>query len=91
MWDAWAAGDRKAALAAIPDEVVDQLVVHGSLAQCRAHVQRYMDNGITVPALAVIPLGVELEAAVEGLAPGAAGSPGTPGAAGSPGTPGAVA
>ena len=31
MWDAWAAGDRKAALAAIPDEVVDDLVVHGSL------------------------------------------------------------
>jgi len=71
MWDAWAAGDRKAALAAIPDEVVDALVVHGSPAQCRAHVQRYMDNGITVPALAVIPLGIELEAAVEGLAPGA--------------------
>jgi alkanesulfonate monooxygenase SsuD/methylene tetrahydromethanopterin reductase-like flavin-dependent oxidoreductase (luciferase family) len=30
MWDAWAAGDRKGALAAIPDEVVDDLVVHGS-------------------------------------------------------------
>ena len=30
MWDAWAAGDRKGALAAIADEVVDDLVVHGS-------------------------------------------------------------
>ncbi len=30
MWDAWAAGDRQAALAAIPDSVVDELVVHGS-------------------------------------------------------------
>ena len=30
MWDAWKAGDRKAALAAIPDEVVDDLIVHGS-------------------------------------------------------------
>jgi len=30
MWDAWAAGDRKAAMAAIPDGVVDELVVHGS-------------------------------------------------------------
>ena len=36
MWDAWKAGDRKAALAAIPDEVVDELVVHGSPAECRA-------------------------------------------------------
>ena len=38
MWAAWAAGDRKAALAAIPDEVVDALVVHGSFDECRAHV-----------------------------------------------------
>ena len=38
MWDAWAAGDRKGALAAIPDEVVDDLVVHGSVAECRAHI-----------------------------------------------------
>jgi probable F420-dependent oxidoreductase len=69
MWDAWAAGDRKGALAAIPDEVVDQLVVHGSLAECRAHVQRYIDNGVTIPAPAIIPIGVELADAVAGLAP----------------------
>jgi alkanesulfonate monooxygenase SsuD/methylene tetrahydromethanopterin reductase-like flavin-dependent oxidoreductase (luciferase family) len=69
MWDHWAAGDRKAALAAIPDEVVDELIVHGSMASCRAHIQRYMDNGITIPALAVIPLGIELGDAVAGLAP----------------------
>ena len=69
MWDAWAAGDRKGALAAIPDEVVDQLVVHGSTKECRAHIQRYVDNGVTIPAPAVIPLGIELADAVEGLAP----------------------
>jgi len=69
MWDAWAAGDRKGALAAIPDEVVDELVVHGSTKECRAHIQRYMDNGVTVPAPAVIPLGIELADAVAGLAP----------------------
>ncbi len=69
MWDAWAAGDRKGALAAIPDEVVDELVVHGSTKECRAHIQRYMDNGVTVPAPAVIPLGIELADAITGLAP----------------------
>ena len=37
MWDAWKAGDRKAALAAIPDSLVDELIVHGSPADCRAH------------------------------------------------------
>jgi probable F420-dependent oxidoreductase len=71
MWDAWSAGDRKGALAAIPDEVVDALVVHGSVAECRAHVRRYMDHGVTVPALAVVPLGIELDDAVAGLSPAA--------------------
>jgi probable F420-dependent oxidoreductase len=71
MWSAWRAGDRKAALAAIPDEVVDALVVHGSPQECRAHVQRYVDNGVTVPVLAVLPGGEDLAKVVESLAPGA--------------------
>ena len=71
MWDAWAAGDRKGALAAIPDEVVDDLVVHGSVAECRAHIQRYVDHGITIPAPAVIPIGIDLAEAVAGLSPSA--------------------
>ena len=69
MWDAWAAGDRKGALSAIPDEVVDQRVVHGSLAECKVHVQRYVDNGVTIPAPAIVPLGIELADAVAGLSP----------------------
>jgi len=73
MWDAWKAGDRKAALAAIPDEVVDQLVVHGSPAQCRATIQRYFDNGVTTSSLAILPLDPELKHwdAVRSLAPSA--------------------
>ncbi len=71
MWDAWAAGDRKGALAAIPDHVVDELVVHGSVDECRAHVQRYVDNGVTIPAPAVIPIGIDLADAVAGLSPSA--------------------
>ncbi len=69
MWDAWRAGDRKAALAAIPDEVVDSLIVHGSPQQCRDHVRRYVDNGVTVPVLAILPGGDSLADAVESLAP----------------------
>ncbi len=73
MWDAWAAGDRKAAVAAIPDEVVDQLVVHGSPKSCRATIQRYFDNGVTTSSLAIMPLDRELDfwEAVRGLAPSA--------------------
>jgi probable F420-dependent oxidoreductase len=69
MWEAWAAGDRKAALQAIPDELVDQLIVHGTPEECRAHVQRYVDNGVTVPVLAILPGGGDLEQVVRDLAP----------------------
>jgi probable F420-dependent oxidoreductase len=69
MWSAWQAGDRKAAVAAIPDEVVDSLLVHGSGAECRAHLQRYVDNGVTIPVIGLIPVGVDLADAVADLAP----------------------
>ena len=70
MWEAWKAGDRKAATAAIPDEVVDDLIVHGSPEACRAHVQRYVDHGVTTPVLALLPFGLDARQAVRDLAPG---------------------
>jgi probable F420-dependent oxidoreductase len=56
MWEAWAAGDRKGALAVIPDSLVDELIVHGSAESCRAQIQRYFDNGVTTTSLAIMPL-----------------------------------
>src|SRR5919107_2793574 len=38
MWAAWSAGDRRAALAALPDDVVDDLIVHGPPEACRDRV-----------------------------------------------------
>mgnify|MGYP000955817418 CR=1 FL=1 len=70
MWDHWKAGDRKAALAAIPDEVVDQLIVHGSPEECKEHVGRYVEAGVTCPALAVLPFGLDPVQAARDLAPG---------------------
>ncbi|MFC7527081.1 LLM class F420-dependent oxidoreductase [Actinoplanes sp. GCM10030250] len=55
MWQAWDSGDRKGALAAIPDELVDDLIVHGSPEQCRDRVQKYADAGVTVPVMALTP------------------------------------
>jgi len=69
MKDAWAAGDRKAAVAAIPDDVVDELVVWGTPDECRAHIGRYVANGVTTPCLAVLPFGMDLRNAVRSLAP----------------------
>ena len=69
MWDAWAAGDRKAAIAAIPDEVVDELIVHGSPEACREHVERYLDNGVTTSAVAIMPFGIDVVQGARDLAP----------------------
>ena len=71
MWDAWKAGDRKAALAAIPDEVVDELVVHGSPAECRKKIDAYFANGVTTSSIAIMALDPELNywKAVEELSP----------------------
>ena len=72
MWAAWKAGDRKAALAAIPDEVVDDLVVHGSPEPSAARgSSSYFDNGVTTSSLAILPLDPELTHAdaVRALAP----------------------
>jgi len=57
MWKAWAEGDRKAALEAIPDHVVDALVIHGEPEACREHVERYVEAGVTTPAIALVPSG----------------------------------
>ncbi|MCP4006687.1 MAG: LLM class F420-dependent oxidoreductase [bacterium] len=70
MWNLWEQGDRKGALAAIPDEVVDELIVHGTPEECRAHIQRYVDNGIDTPALAILPLGVDARQACRDLIAG---------------------
>jgi probable F420-dependent oxidoreductase len=55
MSTAWAAGDRRGALAAIPDSVVDELIVHGEPEQCRDQVLAYAKAGVTVPVMALLP------------------------------------
>jgi probable F420-dependent oxidoreductase len=69
MWRLWKEGDRKGALAAIPDEVVDELIVWGRPEQCREHIQRYVDNGVSTPALALLPFGYDQRQAIRDLAP----------------------
>lgn len=69
MWDAWAAGDRKAAVEAIPDSVADDLVVHGSPEECREKIQAYVEAGVTTPIPAILPVGVAAADAIRMLAP----------------------
>ncbi|WP_031511966.1 LLM class F420-dependent oxidoreductase [Streptomyces sp. NRRL F-5123] len=52
---AWRGGDFAGAAAAVPDELVDALLVHGSPEECRAQVADYVGAGVVTPLLAVFP------------------------------------
>ncbi len=51
MQERWDAGDRKGALAAVPEHVIDEVGVFGTPDECRAHVLRFVANGVTIPVL----------------------------------------
>ena len=77
MWQAWERGDRKAAVAAVPEGVMHELIVRGSVAEIRAHVERYLDAGIETAFLQVSTLEPDpgrrrqvLGEALRALAPG---------------------
>jgi probable F420-dependent oxidoreductase len=70
MQQAWAAGDRKGALDAIDDKLVDELVVHGPPAQCRERIAEYQAAGLDTPVIAIVPgPGVAEAEAIRQLAP----------------------
>jgi len=67
---AWNSGDRKGALTAIPDELVDELVIHGPLEYCRERVAEYHATGLDTPVIAITPTpGLNLPEAISKLAP----------------------
>jgi probable F420-dependent oxidoreductase len=68
VWKAWEAGDRKGALAAVPDDLVDALVLHGTPAQVRAKLAEYVSGGVRTPVIALVPAAdTDLVAAVRAL------------------------
>lgn len=69
MHEAWAKGDRSGANAAIPDEVVDDLVVHGSVEKCRERIAEYVEQGLDTPVIALLPTGDDPAVMVRRLAP----------------------
>jgi probable F420-dependent oxidoreductase len=69
MWEAWRSGDRKGALEKVPDEVVDEIVIHGPPEKCREHIQRYVENGVHTPVIALLPSDVDPRQSCRDLAP----------------------
>jgi len=70
MHELWATGDRRAASAAVPDQVVDDLVIHGDLTTCRDRVDAYRAAGLDTPVIAVVPPpGLDIAEAIRALGP----------------------
>ncbi|MEZ5078774.1 MAG: LLM class F420-dependent oxidoreductase [Solirubrobacterales bacterium] len=69
MVAAWEAGDRKAAAAAAPWELIEQTFVFGPPEQMRERLGAYVDGGVTLPILTMIVPPEGLPGMIDGLAP----------------------
>lgn len=69
IWQAWADGRRRDAVAAVPDSLVDEFVVHGSAERCRDRLEQYYSAGATSLALSIVDVGLDPLACIEALAP----------------------
>ncbi len=67
-WDKWKAGDRKGAAAALPQKLVDSIVLTGSFDEIHEKLQQYVDAGVDTLALSFLG-GVDPMWAAKGLAP----------------------
>lgn len=71
--DGWRAGDRKAALAAIPNELVDALVISGPAGECKERIESFRSAGLTTPVMMFLSTQMSKDAtekALTALAPG---------------------
>jgi probable F420-dependent oxidoreductase len=79
----WEAGDRRGAAAAISDNIIDELIVHGTPEACQARIASYVDNGLTTASVALVSFGTDDMSAlrrlgpVSGFAPNASDRPST--------------
>jgi len=69
MWDAWGRGDRRAALAALPDSVVDAFYIHGPAEACRERIEAYRAAGLDTPILGLVEEAMDPREASRLIAP----------------------
>jgi probable F420-dependent oxidoreductase len=69
MVEAWAAGDRKAAAAAAPWELIEDMFVLGTPEQMKERLREFVAGGITLPVLTAIVPPEKLGETIEALAP----------------------
>jgi probable F420-dependent oxidoreductase len=69
MVAAWEAGDRQAAAAAAPWEVIEEMFLFGTPEQMRERLGRFVEGGITLPILTPIVTPDKLAETIAALAP----------------------
>ena len=69
MVEAWAAGDRQAAAAAAPWELIEDMFIFGTPAEMRERLDAFVAGGITLPILTPIVTPDRLGETIEALAP----------------------
>jgi probable F420-dependent oxidoreductase len=69
MWEAWERGDRRGALAALPDEVVDAFYIHGPAERCRDRIAAYFEAGLDTAIVALVEEAIDPREAARLLAP----------------------
>ena len=63
---AWASGDRRGALAAVSDRLVDAMLISGPVDRCKERLESFRDAGLSTPILFFLSSRGP-EAIVEGL------------------------
>jgi probable F420-dependent oxidoreductase len=69
MVAAWEAGDRQAAAAAAPWEVIEQTFLFGPPEQMKERLAAFVEGGVTLPILLLMVPPEKLSETIEGLAP----------------------
>jgi probable F420-dependent oxidoreductase len=69
MWAEWASGNRREALKQLPDEVLDELVIHGSPAECRERIEEFARVSGAMPLIHIVPAEGSIEEGALALGP----------------------
>jgi alkanesulfonate monooxygenase SsuD/methylene tetrahydromethanopterin reductase-like flavin-dependent oxidoreductase (luciferase family) len=69
MLEAWSAGDRQAAAAAAPWEVIEDTFILGSPEQMKERLASFVEGGVTLPIITPIVPPERVGEAIEALAP----------------------
>ena len=69
MWEAWDAGDRRGALAAVSDEMISRHYIYGPAGYCHERITELMEAGLETPILGLVEEATDPREAIRLLAP----------------------